>query len=276
MSTLCSACGYSKQAYYKSLHKEDEYEREQYIISLVKDIRIDMPMLGGVKLWVILNENGVKVGRDELYKWLRDYDLLVQYKRNYVVTTDSSKWLRQFKNLVKGKIVDAPNQVWVCDITYVKTASGFVFLSLITDAYSRFILGAYVHDSLDTEGPLKALYQAYLQVSEKDLKGIIHHSDRGCQYCSSMYVATLRGKQMKISTTQDGSPYDNAMAERVNGILKKEWLDTYTLTDIQQARQTVERIVKLYNTKRPHSSLNMNTPSTAFVDYTGKYAHEIY
>lgn len=235
-----------------------------------------MPNLGGVKLWALLNANGVKVGRDELYRWLQKYDLLVKYNRRYVRTTDSSKWLRQYPNLVKGLDIVRPNQVWVSDITYIETQSGFVYLSLITDSYSRKILGAFVHKNLDTDGAMNALYQAFLQVDPKDLKGLIHHSDRGCQYCSSQYTTTLRMKDIRVSTTQDGSPYDNAVAERVNGILKREWLNQEQFKDIEEVREKLSKVVETYNSLRPHYSLKLQTPDAAFVDYEQKYGYKMY
>ena len=169
-------------------------------------------MIGGVKIWKELNDNGIKGGRDELYKWLRQNDLLVKHKKQYVRTTDSSKWLKQFPNRVKGLEINRPNQVWVSDITYLNTLNGFVFLSLVTDAYSRRIVGYHVHKDLSTQGPLKAVYKAFTDCDIDPLKKLIHHSDRGCQYCSGEYVETLSMKGIAISTTQDGSPYDNMVS----------------------------------------------------------------
>ena len=231
---------------------------------------------GGVKLWKELNDRGVKVGRDELFRWLRERGMLIKYKRRYVVTTDSSKWLRQFENWVKGLDITHPNQVWLSDITYVDTAKGFVFLSLITDAYSRKIVGYHIHKDLSTEGPLKALYKALGSVDDEQIKGLIHHSDRGCQYCSSKYVETLRSHGIKVSTTQNGSPYDNAIAERVNGTLKREWLYHREFNNISEVREFVDKIIDIYNNKRLHYSLNLKTPSSAYVDQTAQYKFQMY
>lgn len=208
VALLCGHFGYSKQAYYRGQRAGDKLERECYLLSLVRDIREDMPNLGGVKLWKKLNSSGVQVGRDELYRLLRAHDLMVKHEKRRVVTTDSSGWFRQFPNLVKGLEIKRPNQVWVSDITYVDTLSGFVFLSLVTDAYSRRIMGWFVHDKLNTEGPLNALYRAFLLVRASEIEGTIHHSDRGVQYCSYQYNTTLGMKRMNTSMTQDGSPYD--------------------------------------------------------------------
>ena len=174
--------------------------------------------------------------------------------------------------MVKGLQITHPNQVWVSDITYVETKNGFVYLSLITDAYSRRIMGYHVHNELTTEGQMKALYKALGYVDDKNLKNLIHHSDIGCQYCSSKYVSTLRSNNMRISTTQSGSPYDNAIAERVNGTLKREWLNNRTFKDLYEVRECVDKIVNTYNTKRLHYSLKLRTPDSAYVDSTGQYA----
>lgn len=276
MSFLCGYFGYSKQAYYRSQQAGDRLERECYLLSLVRDIRELMPNLGGVKLWSKLNTSGVQVGRDELYRLLRAHDLMVRHKKRRVVTTDSSGWFRQFPNRVKGLEIKRPNQVWVSDITYVDTLSGFVFLSLVTDAYSRRIVGWFVHHRLNTEGPLNALYRAFLQVEASELEGAIHHSDRGVQYCSYQYNATLGMKKMNTSMTQDGSPYDNAIAERVNGILKREWLDNEVFENIEQVREKVENVISLYNEERPHFSIGLNTPNSVYRDLSGKFAFYMY
>lgn len=153
---------------------------------------------------------------------------------------------------------------------------GFVYLSLVTDAYSRRIMGYHVHDRLDAGGPLRALYRAFLEVEDDGLKGLIHHSDRGCQYCSGQYVGTLGMKGIRISMTQDGSPYDNAIAERVNGILKREWLDAMELEDIVQVREKVEKIVGLYNVRRPHFALGLKTPDTVYAQRDGEFRRQMY
>ena len=156
------------------------------------------------------------------------------------------------------------------------TLSGFVFLSLVTDAYSRRIMGWFVHDKLNTEGPLNALYRAFLQVRASEIEGTIHHSDRGVQYCSYQYNTTLGMKRMNTSMTQDGSPYDNAIAERVNGILKREWLEQEVFVNIEQVWVRVEKVVALYNGQRPHFSIGLNTPDSIYRDLTGKFAFHMY
>lgn len=262
--TLCRSFGYSKQAYYRSQRFFSREERECYLVGLVEELRRDLPRLGGVKLWKLLNDNGVRVGRDELFRLLGRYGLLIKRRKRRAVTTDSKGWARQHPNLVKGLKVSRPNQVWVSDITYVTTRAGFVYLSLVTDAYSRRIMGWHVHATLDSGGPLRSLYRAICQVDDDGLKGLVHHSDRGCQYRSAQYVDTLSCKGIKTSMTQDGSPYDNAIAERVNGILKQEWLDGEDFADLREVREKVEEVVRLYNTRRPHMAIGLNTPEKVY------------
>lgn len=262
--TLCRSFGYSKQAYYRSQRFFSREERECYLVGLVEELRQDLPRLGGVKLWKLLNDNGVRVGRDELFRLLGRYGLLIKRRKRRAVTTDSKGWARQHPNLVKGLKVSRPNQVWVSDITYVTTRAGFVYLSLVTDAYSRRIMGWHVHATLDSGGPLRSLYRAICQVDDDGLKGLVHHSDRGCQYRSAQYVDTLSCKGIKTSMTQDGSPYDNASAERVNGILKQEWLDGEDFADLREVREKVEEVVRLYNTRRPHMAIGLNTPEKVY------------
>ena len=153
------------------------------------------------------------------------------------------------------------------DITYVATRSGFVYLSLVTDVYSRRIMGWHVHPTLDSGGPLRALYRAVCQVEDAALAGLVHHSDRGCQYCSEQYVSTLSHRGIKISMTQDG---------RVNGILKQEWLDGEHFADVQEVRDRVEEVVGLYNTKRPHMAIGFNTPETVYAKNIKGYEWRIY
>lgn len=262
--TLCRSFGYSKQAYYRSQRFFSREERECHLVGLVEELRRDLPRLGGVKLWKLLNDNGVRVGRDELFRLLGRYGLLIKRRKRRAVTTDSKGWARQHPNLVKGLKVSRPNQVWVSDITYVTTRAGFVYLSLVTDAYSRRIMGWHVHATLDSGGPLRSLYRAICQVDDDGLKGLVHHSDRGCQYRSAQYVDTLACKGIKTSMTQDGSPYDNAIAERVNGILKQEWLDGEDFADLREVREKVEEVVRLYNTRRPHMAIGLNTPEKVY------------
>ena len=173
---LCNSLGYSKQAYYKSLRADrGGEERERYVLSIVQDIRRDMPNLGVNKLWNMLGSNGLPVGRDWLYRLLHLHDLMIKQKKYRVITTDSRAWHRQFPNLVKGFRVTRPNQVWVSDITYLSTSAGFVYLSLVTDAYSRRITGWEVHPTLDSSGPVKALCRALATLPSNFSDKLVHH-----------------------------------------------------------------------------------------------------
>lgn len=274
---LCTSLGYSKQAYYKSLRSSNEEEgRERYILSIVEEIRRDLPRLGVFKLWKMLNANGLIVGRDWLFRLLQRHDLLVKMKKYRVVTTDSRAWRRQYPNLVKGLRVERANQVWVSDITYLPTGKGFVYLSLVTDVYSRRIMGWEVHPTLDSSGPVKALYRALENGDVDTRQGLIHHSDRGGQYCSSVYTGILKLHRVGISMTQDGSPYDNAITERVNGILKREWLNDIHLKDIDDASKHVGRVIRLYNEKRPHLAVRGLVPERAYKDKSKKFARVMF
>lgn len=274
---LCNSLGYSKQAYYKSLRADrGGEERERYVLSIVQDIRRDMPNLGVNKLWNMLRSNGLPVGRDWLYRLLHLHDLMIKQKRYRVITTDSRAWHRQYPNLVKGLRVTRPNQVWVSDITYLSTSAGFVYLSLVTDAYSRRITGWEVHPTLDSSGPVKALCRALATLPPDSGENLVHHSDRGGQYCSSLYTGILKEHAIQVSVTQDGSPYDNGIAERVNGILKREWLNDMVLKDIDHARKQVERIIGIYNTRRPHMAIGLKVPDQAHRDKKELFARVMY
>ena len=265
MSILCAQWGYSRQAYYKDLRcmKEMYYINDQ-VLAVIGAIRSRQPRVGGLKLWQMLNKGGIPVGRDKVFRLLGEKGLLVNPRKKRVYTTDSSGWLRQFPNRVKGLKITRENQVVVSDITYIQVGEGFDFLSLITDAYSRYILGHELHATLDTTGVSSALDQALERIGKGKAQGMIHHSDRGCQYCSGDYVKKLKTNGIKPSTTQDGSPYDNAIAERVNGILKTEWIDMEKFKDIEQARERISEIIDIYNNERLHASVNWNTPAEVY------------
>ena len=175
--------------------------------------------------------------------------------------------MKKNANLIKGMKIEHPNQVWVSDITYVEIyengVRSFAYLSLITDVCTHEIVGWALHDTLDTEGPLRALKMAIANYGEYGLKGLIHHSDRGCQYCSQDYVNILKQYGIRISMTDKGDPYENAIAERVNGILKTEWLYQMRLTSLKAARETIGGIIHIYNEQRPHMSVGMLTPKQA-------------
>jgi transposase InsO family protein len=200
-----------------------------------------------------LESQGMKVGRDQFFDLLRANKRLIKPRRSGIRTTYSYRWYNRFDNLLKDFAPTAPNQVWVSDITYVRVMKGFAYLSLITDASSRRIVGYHLSNTLSTQGCVKALKMALQGCT--DPSGIIHHSDRGVQYCSKQYTSILEENSMLISMTQPDSPLDNPIAERINGIIN------YYLTGIRDTRKVLKRSVEIYNTKRPHLSLNMATPN---------------
>ena len=205
---------------------------------------------------------GEQIGRDAFFDLLRRNGMLVRKRRTRAFTTNSFHWLHKYPNLIKELVPHRSNQLWVSDITYIKTATGFVYLYLITDAYSRKIVGWYLAETMEAQNALEALYMALSQLPA-DTKEIIHHSDRGIQYCSSKYVSCLQKHDVKISMTENSDPYENAIAERVNGILKTEWLYDMKLKNYAEANIIVREIINIYNTERPHSSIEMLTPSQA-------------
>lgn len=229
---------------------------------MVIEKRMRMPRLGTRKSYHILKEDfraqHLKVGRDQLFHILRVNHLLVRPRKSYHKTTNSKHWLKKHSNKVQSLKIIHPEQVWVADITYIPTKSGHNYLSLITDAYSRKIMGYHLSEDLRTEGPLKALKMA---LSKRRLNGsIIHHSDRGLQYCSYEYQQLLQQNNLITSMTESYDPYQNALAERVNGILKDEFNLEQGFKEHVQALQVVKESIHIYNTERPHYGCNLNTP----------------
>jgi len=198
------------------------------------------------------------IGRDKFFDILRENELLVKRRKRYEKTTDSYHRFRKYKNKLKGRKPTKPNQAFVSDITYIRTRRRFVYLFLITDAYSRMIVGWHLSGSLGIEGALKALKMAIRQCPHP--KGVIHHSDKGIQYCCKEYVQLLRKNRMEVSMTEANHCYENAMAERVNGILKDEFLLSEEMPDFATTQKAVEQAIESYNTLRPHWSLNLNIP----------------
>jgi len=224
-----------------------------------------MPRIGGRKLLQRIQPRlpgELSLGRDSFFDFLRDKGLLIRKRRNRVRTTYSNHWLHKYPNLIKGFIPQKAHQLWVSDITYIETAEGFGYLSLITDAYSRKIIGWELGETLEAKHTVKALQMALNQLPKGTLKAI-HHSDRGVQYCCDDYVKLLNKNHFQISMTENGDPRENAIAERVNGILKTEWLNQMKLASLEQATNELKQIIKTYNQQRPHGSLDMRTPEYA-------------
>lgn len=258
--------GISRQAYYKRCRSEERRGTQaEAVTTLVRDIRLRQPRLGTRKLHhllgPVLGERGIKLGRDRLFDVLRAARLLVVPHRAYHKTTQSHHRFRRHPNLLKPGpdqvVPTGPEQVWVADITYLPTAGRFVYLSLITDAFSRKIVGYHVHDSLQTEQVSQALKKALR--SRRTCQPLIHHSDRGIQYCSTYYQDIHRRHGLRCSMMDGYDCYQNALAERVNGILKGEFL-LQRPADLEQAAKMVEQSVRIYNHERPHAALKYKTP----------------
>ena len=267
VEAICALFGKTRQAYYQRLnYRYEEFAEESIILDLIAEYRKDMGRIGGRKLWHEINGRlPGGIGRDRLFDILDRHHLKVNRRRRTVRTTWSESWLHQFPNLVKDMVLTAANQVWVSDITYIETEEGFVYLHLVTDAYSKKIMGWCLSPSLHAEYTISALQMA-IRNAGCDLTGLIHHSDRGCQYCCEKYVKLLQDKRVKISMTQDGDPRDNAIAERVNGILKTEWLNDEHFKGYGDALQRVAEVINIYNNRRPHLSLNYKTPAQAYLE----------
>ena len=230
-----------------------------------------MPKLGARKLLVRLEPHipaDLLPGRDKFFDFLREHQLLVGKKRKRVRTTYSNHWMHKYPNLINDYTATHINQLWVSDITYIATAQGFLYLNLISDAYSREIIGWTIGETLEAMYTLSALEMA-LKRLPKQTGELIHHSDRGVQYCCSDYVKKLSKHNVRISMTENGDPRENAIAERVNGILKDEWLNMMQLMSLDDAKRQLKRIIMIYNCHRPYSSLDMKTPREAAM-YTGE------
>lgn len=232
------------------------------VVDMVVQERYKQPRLGGRKLYHMysdrIHEILPRMGRDKFFGLLRAESLLVSRKRSYTRTTNSWHRFHTYGNLIKGMRVTGINQVWVSDITYLRTRVGFVYLSLLTDYHSRKIVGWHLSNSLGIEGSKRALEMAIGGCSQTE--GLIHHSDRGVQYCSYPYTELLCSHKIRISMTEENHCYENAMAERVNGILKDEYVLDATFTDYRQAQQACAAAIQMYNTRRPHSALGLKTP----------------
>ena len=266
MKDMCRIMGISPQAYYKAMKKaSSEILSEEIIIDLVKEKRRKLPRVGGRKLYLMLQEQlrnlPVSIGRDKFFEILRKHGLLVKPVKRYVKTTKSLHRFRIYKNLIKEMEIKTPNKVFVSDITYIRIGESFGYLFLITDVYSRKIVGYKLSKDLSTQSAIKAMKMA---IRGKNLKGLIHHSDRGIQYCSNEYVRLLRKHGILSSMGEAGNPYENAIAERVNGILKTEFYLGETFKNFAIAEKAVNQAVKLYNNLRPHMSIGYLTPEEKY------------
>ena len=260
--TLCELLGISRQKYYRACWTEAKSKaRAIEVISMVQQERRYQPRIGGRKLYFMLNPRlrDLHIGRDKLFGILRANHMLVQPHRSYHATTNSHHRFRKHKNLIADMEITRPEQVWVSDITYIGHRDNHMYLALITDAYSKKIMGYDLSSSLGTEGSVRALKMANSNRAYPGLP-LIHHSDRGIQYCSDIYQKRLRRYGITTSMTESYAPYANAVAERVNGILKQEFvLEDYDYP-IEIMRKIVADAIGIYNQRRPHFSCQLLTP----------------
>lgn len=264
VSYFCALFGKSRQAWYEQCSASEKLQLSNtMVLKLVEEIRNQLPRAGVPQLYQMLQkpfkEHGIKLGRDGLYELLGTHGYLIRYRRRKPYTTDSNHPYKKHPNLIKDILLTRPGQLWVSDITYLRLNQGFCYLNIITDAYSRKIVGYKLHPTLHSQGAIDALMMA----SSSRKCNLIHHSDRGVQYCCNDYVQMLEHYNIKISMTENGDPYENAIAERVNGILKGEFLLAKTFGYYDEAIKAVDEAIEKYNHVRPHSSCDYMTPAIA-------------
>lgn len=263
LSHCCRLFGVSRQAIYQAQNRAEKRKKELAKVKpLVQKIRMEMPRIGTRKLYYLLKEEfvrlNIKIGRDALFTYLKSENMLVKSKKNYIKTTNSKHWLRKHPNLMKEIKPERCEEFFVSDITYIKSKERTHYLFLVTDAYSRKIMGYQLSDDMSTENVVKALKMAVK--NRRNNKPLIHHSDRGLQYAASIYQNELSSNQIIPSMTDGYDCYQNALAERINGILKQEFLIEKCNTG-KELERLIKESIDTYNNKRPHLSLNMKTPN---------------
>jgi putative transposase len=272
MAQICAQFGISRQAHYQKMWREDErHSKDEIVLEMVRQVRRKHPRMGGRKLLFkiqpLLTAEGMQIGRDGLFELMRREDLLVKQRKTYRRTTIPGLW--RAPNLLPGMTISHPNQVWVCDITYLEVEIGrFAYLFVLMDLYARYILGWHVSTSLAADGALSSLKMA-LSHRSSDITNLIHHSDHGVQYTNHAYMNTLLASNILPSMGAIGNCYDNIFAERLMGILKSEYrLDTRFM-NFTQVNLAVKEVVHLYNTDRPHLSLHLAVPHEVY------YGHRV-
>ena len=264
---LCMLFGRTRHAFYDRLwflkQRDDEHI---LVLEMVAEIRREIPRIGTGKLYQMLRKplqsNDIKMGRDRLHALLQDHGLTVRPKKRYTRTTNSNHWMKKYPNLIKELQVSEAEKIWVADITYIVVGDDFNFLNIITDNYSKRIMGHCLHPTLEAKGTITALKMA-LNNRQKPENKLIHHSDRGTQYCCLDYVTLLLEADIGISMTENGDPYENPVAERVNGILKGDFELDKRFSSRADAIAAIDRSIRAYNELRPHLSCNMLTPNQA-------------
>ncbi len=254
--------GVNRQVYYRRIQSiRRRKSRAVEVVALVESVRIQMPKIGTRKLYFILEEElrRLNVGRDMLFRILKANHMLIEPKRRYHITTNSHHRFRKHKNLIENVVPEMPEQIWVSDITYVGNRQNPMYLALVTDAYSKQIMGHDLSNSLDVSGSLRALKMA---VKKRKYKSniVTHHSDRGLQYCSNEYQNLLKRSKINCSMTESYDPYANAVAERVNGILKAEFIGYKNKHSLKTMNKLIKNSIDIYNDQRPHFSCFYKTP----------------
>ena len=268
---MCLQFGYTKQAFYKQLITAQNVSlKSEVVLELVQEKRKIWKRGSGRNLHQSIKKeltgHDIKMGRDKFFDFLRENKLLIKPKRFRTKTTCSFHHFNKFDYLIKDMIPLRSNEIWVSDITYLwlKKSDKFCYLSMITDLYSRKIVGHCVHEDLSVNGCVDALKIALTQRNNKSEK-LIHHSDRGVQYCSHVYVKLLQKNGIEISMTQTGDPLENAVAERINKTIKEEFTNDRQInfTNIVEAKTEIKKFIEFYNHKRPHRSIEWLTPNDA-------------
>ncbi len=268
----------SRQAFYKS-------EKSEISKSMSKKVALDMalqerqiqPELGTKKLYRMLRADlqtlPSKLSRDRFFDLMRENNMLIHRKRRFTHTTNSDHQNNIYPNLLKDiNKVEKAAHILISDMTYIRVGRGFCYLSLTADLFSRKILGFSISNDLSSKWPFQALKQALRSIPSLDKKTIIHHSDRGIQYSSNLFTRELKRNDISISMSAKGNPYDNAVMERINGILKQEYYLGGYFRDIKELTKSVVQAIRIYNDRRPHLSLNYKTPSEVFIKNCEKLA----
>lgn len=268
-SDICELFGYTRQAWYDNKKRQSTQQlKNVFILTEAYELRKEHKRMGAEKLLLLMQpmfeQHSIKCGRDKFYELLRAYGLTVRKRKPGPKTTNSNHLYRKYPNIVRDLKLLSAGKLWVSDITYIRTDQGFVYLSLITDYYSKKIVGWCLWPDLTSTGALNALEMAV--ECESPSEGLIHHSDRGIQYCCNDYVNYLNNSNINISMTEKGDPYENAVAERVNGILKEEYELNETFLDYNDAHEAVKKTINKYNNIRPHRSCDMMPPVKAHLN----------
>jgi transposase InsO family protein len=263
---FCKLFGKTRQAFYEQKNNPVHHHlQETLALKLVAEIRKELPRCGTEKLHFMLQatfaEHGIKMGRDALYDLLGRHGFLIRFRRRKPYTTNANHPYRKYPNRIRDLVLLQAGKLWVSDITYLRILNTFAYLSIITDAYSHKIVGYKLHPTLHAQGAIDALLMA--AKDPKKTRELIHHSDRGSQYCCADYVREIEGLGIALSMTEKGDPYENAIAERVNGILKQEMELGSVFQNFEAARKAVDEAVRKYNHLRPHDSCSRLTPAKA-------------